>query len=97
MGNLKFEWDLPKASLNKKKHGISFDEARTVFFDENARVIHDSEHSDNEERFVILGLSAIARVLVVCHCYRKKDCVIRIISARKATKTESIQYYGGKL
>lgn len=84
-----------KASLNKKKHSISFDEAKTVFFDENAIVIHDPEHSDNEERFVILGLSAGARILVVCHCFRHKDSVIRIISARKATKRESKQYYGG--
>ena len=96
MSYIKFEWDATKASLNKKKHSISFDEAKTVFFDEHARVIYDPEHSDNEERFVILGLSAIARVLVVCHCYRKKDSVIRIISARKATKKESIQYYGGE-
>jgi len=90
-----FEWDAAKASLNKKKHNISFDEAKTVFFDENAILIHDPEHSDNEERFVILGLSAIARLLVVCHCFRYKDSVIRIISARKATKRESMQYYGG--
>ena len=90
-----FEWDAAKASLNKKKHNIRFDEAKTVFFDENAILIHDPEHSDNEERFVILGLSAIARLLVVCHCFRYKDSVIRIISARKATKRESMQYYGG--
>src|SRR3989338_8406673 len=90
-----FEWYAAKASLNKKKHNISFDEAKTVFFDENAILIHDPEHSDNEERFVILGLSAIARLLVVCHCFRYKDSVIRIISARKATKRESMQYYGG--
>ena len=90
-----FEWDATKASLNKKKHSISFDEAKTVFFDENAIVIHDPEHSDNEERFVILGRSAVARLLVVCHCFRNKDSVIRIISARKATKRESMQYHGG--
>lgn len=87
-----FEWDATKASLNKKKHKISFDEAKTVFFDENAIVIHDPEHSENEERFVILGLSAVPRLLVVCHCYRQSDNVIRIISARKATKKESMQY-----
>ena len=90
-----FEWDAAKASLNKKKHNISFDEAKTVFFDENAILIHDPEHSDNEERFVILGRSAVARLLVVCHCFRNKDSVIRIISARKATKRESMQYHGG--
>lgn len=93
--NIAFEWDANKASLNKKNHGISFDEARTVFFDENAAVIHDPEHSATEERFVILGLSATTRILIVCHCYRKKDSIIRIISARKATKKESMQYYGG--
>jgi len=93
--DIKFDWDAAKASLNKKKHNISFDEAKTVFFDENAIVIHDPEHSDNEERFVILGLSAVARLLVVCHCFRDKDSVIRIISARKATKRESMQYQGG--
>lgn len=90
-----FEWDASKASVNKKKHAVSFEEAKSAFFDENALVIHDSEHSDDEERFVLLGLSAIANLLVVCHCYRKNDSVIRIISARKATKKESIQYYGG--
>jgi len=93
--NITFEWDASKASLNKKKHRISFDEAKTVFFDENAIVIHDPEHSVNEERFIILGLSAVARLLVVCHCFRDKDSVIRIISARKATKRESMQYHGG--
>lgn len=93
--NIKFEWDAVKAASNKKKHTISFDEAKTVFFDENAIVIHDPEHSKDEERFVILGISTVARILVVCHCFRQKDSVIRIISARKATKKESIQYYGG--
>ena len=93
--SITFEWDAAKASLNKKKHKISFDEAKTVFSDENAIVIHDPEHLDNEERFVILGLSAIVRLLVVCHCFRDKDSIIRIISARKATKSESTQYHGG--
>src|SRR5262249_41563843 len=93
--DMKFEWDTAKAASNKKKHKISFDEAKTVFFDEKAIVIHDPEHSEDEERFVILGISSIARILVVCHCFRKKDSIIRIISARKATKQESIQYHGG--
>jgi hypothetical protein len=93
--NMIFEWDAAKAALNKKKHSISFDEAKTVFFDENAIVIHDPDHSVNEERFVILGLNSVARLLVVCHCFRHKDNVIRIISARKATKRESMQYQGG--
>ena len=94
MKGITFEWDAKKASLNKSKHGISFDEAKTVFFDEQAKVIHDPEHSDDEDRFVILGLSASMKVLVVCHCYREKDSVIRIISARKATRHESKQYRG---
>ena len=95
MDSAAFQWDAAKASSNKKKHSISFDEAKTVFFDENAIVIHDPEHSNNEERFIILGLSSVARLLVVCHCFRCKEKVIRIISARKATKRESIQYHGG--
>jgi uncharacterized DUF497 family protein len=94
--NINFEWNATKAALNKKKHSVSFDEAKTVFFDENAIVIDDPEHSDDEARFVILGISAVARLLVVCHCFRQNDSVIRIISARKATKRESMQYYGGE-
>ena len=92
MNNVNLSWDTQKASSNKKKHGIAFDEARTVFFDEHARVISDTEHSDDEERFVILGLSSSARLLVVCHCYREDDNTIRLISARKATRNESKQY-----
>ena len=97
MGKITFEWDAAKASLNKKKHGISFDEAKTVFLDEIAKVIHDPEHSSDEYRFIILGLSVVAHMLVVIHCYREKDSVIRIISARKATQKESMQYNGGGL
>ena len=97
MSNITFEWDASKASINKKKHGISFDEAKTVFFDENAKVIHDPEHSNDEERFIILGLSVNVRMLVVIHCYRKNDHIIRIISARKATQKETMQYHGGQL
>ena len=92
--DITFEWDAIKASLNKRKHNISFDEAKTVFFDEQAIIIHDPEHSHHEDRFVILGLSTVARLLVVCHCFRRNDSVIRIISARRATKKESMQYYG---
>lgn len=88
-----FEWDENKNRKNKVKHGISFEEAETVFYDEEALVIDDPEHSEEEERFIILGLSDRTNLLVVCHCYRASDTVIRIISARKATKTES-QYYG---
>ena len=92
MDKINFAWDAKKASSNKNKHGITFDEARTVFFDEHARVISDTEHADNEERFVILGLSSLARLLIVCHCYREDNHTIRLISARKATRNESRQY-----
>lgn len=93
MGNIRFEWDENKNRINQKKHGISFDEAKTVFYDEEALVIDDPEHSEEEERFIILGLSSRANLLVVCHCCRDSDTVIRIISARKATRTET-GYYG---
>ena len=92
MNAISFEWDENKNSSNKRKHGVSFEEARTVFYDENALLIDDPEHSEDEERFVILGFSEKARVLVVCHCYRSEETVIRIISARKATKNE-MKYY----
>ena len=88
----RFEWDDAKNRSNRRKHGISFEEARTAFFDENARVVPDPDHSDDEERFVLLGLSISLRVLLVCHCYRKEDEVIRIISARKADRDELKQY-----
>ena len=91
---IRFEWDDNKNEINNKKHKISFEEARTVFYDDAALVIDDPEHSEDEDRFIILGLSKRANLLVVCHCYRESDTVIRIISARKATKTES-QYYRG--
>ena len=92
METIKFEWDENKNRINQNKHGISFEEAKTVFFDEEALVIDDPEHSEQEERFIILGLSSKPRLLVVCHCYRASETVIRIISARKATKTESGYY-----
>lgn len=92
MGIIDFEWDENKNIANKQKHNISFEEARTVFYDENALIISDPEHSESEERFIILGLSSQANLLIVCHCYRSADSIIRIISARKATKTE-IKYY----
>lgn len=93
MGMIRFEWDENKNQTNRQKHGISFEEAETVFYDENALVIDDPNHSGEEERFIILGLNQKARLLVVCHCCRASETVIRIISARKATKTES-SYYG---
>lgn len=92
MESISFEWDENKNVINQKKHKISFDEAKTVFYDEEARIIDDPEHSEEEERFIILGLSKKANVLVVCHCYRASETVIRIISARKATKAETKQY-----
>ena len=95
MDELKFEWDENKNEANKKKHGISFNEARSVFYDSDALLIADPEHSQDEDRFVIMGYSFRANLLVVCHCYRSSDTVIRIISARKATKNETKQYHGG--
>lgn len=93
MDNIHFQWDQSKNNLNIKKHKISFEEAKTVFFDENARLIPDSEHSVNEERFIILGISKNLKLLVVVHSYRGNDEIIRIISARKATKSESNYYH----
>lgn len=93
MNEIRFEWDENKNLINQTKHNISFEEAVSVFYDDMALVTDDPEHSADEERFIILGLSSNARLLVVCHCYRVSDSVIRIISARKATKTESKQYY----
>ena len=92
MADVRFEWDPRKSRANKAKHGVSFEEARTAFLDEHARVIPDPQHSDDEDRFVLLGLSAQLRLLVVCHCYREADQVIRIISARRADPTERRQY-----
>jgi uncharacterized protein len=92
MSDLAFEWDNRKASENQRKHGVSFEEAKSAFFDENARVIPDPEHSNDESRFVLLGLSVRLRLLVVVHCYVKDDEVVRIISARKADPSEREQY-----
>ena len=92
MDELSFEWDEYKNQINQRKHKISFEEAKTVFFDEEALVIDDPDHSEYEQRFLILGLSNKARLMVVCHCYRVSETKIRIISARKATTTETIQY-----
>ena len=92
MDIIKFEWDENKNRINLQKHEISFDEAKTVFYDEDALVRDGPEHSQEEERFIILGLSSKANLLVDCHCYRASETVIRIISARKATRRES-KYY----
>jgi uncharacterized protein len=91
MSEIRFEWDPRKAASNEKKHGVSFEEAESVFFDEQALFLEDPQPADEEERFVLLGLSAALRVLVVVHALREKD-VIRIISARKATRPERQQY-----
>ena len=90
--DLVFEWDEEKKRANVKKHGVSFEEARSAFLDENARVLPDPQHSDQEDRFVLLGLGASLHILVVCHCYREQESVIRIISARKADREEQRQY-----
>jgi len=92
MADLRFEWDPRKIRANKAKHGVSFEEARSAFLDENARVIPDSEHSEEEERFILLGMSIGLRLLVVCHCYRESAQVIRIISARRADPSERRDY-----
>ncbi len=92
MSTLHFEWDDRKAAANAKKHGVSFEEAKSVFVDECARLINDPDHSEDEDRFVLLGVSSVLRMLLVCHCYRSKSNVIRIISARKATSKEARSY-----
>ena len=89
---MSFIWDEKKARENLINHKISFKEAQTVFSDPNARMIFDPEHSGDEERFILLGISSGLRLLVVCHCSREDDMVIRIISARKAKKKEQKQY-----
>jgi uncharacterized DUF497 family protein len=92
MSDLHFEWDPRKAAANETKHGIGFDEAKAVFSDERAKLIDDPDHSEDEDRFILLGLSSSLRILVVCHCYREAGNVIRIISARRATVRESKFY-----
>jgi len=87
-----FDWNEEKAAANLGKHGVSFEEAQTAFKDCNALRIYDPDHSDDEERFVLLGQSSALHLLVVCHCYRENDEQVRIISARKATKNESATY-----
>jgi uncharacterized DUF497 family protein len=94
---LKFEWDEAKSRQNHRKHGVTFAEAQTVFFDENAVEFYDEEHSESENRFLLLGLSTKLRVLLVCHCLRDEGSVIRIISARKATRKERALYPKGEI
>jgi uncharacterized protein len=92
MSKLNFEWDEHKARLNASKHGITFEEARSVFRDDRALLIDDPDHSEDEDRFVMMGLSSSLKLLVVCHCYRSEENIIRIISARKATSREAKLY-----
>jgi len=94
MSGLKFDWDPRKATTNHEKHGVSFEEARTVFYDDYARLISDSRHSDDEDRFILLGFSVRLRLLVVSHTYRKEGQIIRVISARSATRSEQHEYEG---
>jgi len=93
MKKLIFEWDETKDETNQTKHDVSFEEAQTVFFDERAIQFNDPDHSIDEERFLLLGFSQRLKVLVVCHCYRSNESIIRIISARKATKKEQKVYF----
>lgn len=93
MKNLIFEWDKKKEKANIKKHGVSFEEARTVFFDEYAMLFYDPDHSEDEDRFILLGTSHKLNTLVLCHCFREKETKVRIISARKADKDESLVYW----
>jgi hypothetical protein len=87
-----FSWDVRKDAANRRKHGVSFEEAQTVFHDENARLVADPAHSEEEDRFILLGTSSKLRILVVCHCYKASGQTIRIITARKAVKNEREQY-----
>ena len=93
MVQLEFEWDNKKDRANTKKHGVSFDEARTVFYDEYAIQFFDPDHSESEDRFLLLGTSFKLKTLVVCHCFRREETIIRIISARKADKNEEQVYW----
>lgn len=94
---MRFEWDPRKNRTNQRIHCVSFEEAQTVFLDDHALLIDDPDHSDQEDRFVLLGLSSALRTLVVCHCYRHDGDVIRIISARKADRSERAMYSQGAL
>ncbi len=94
MGYLRFDWDTRKAEENIRKHGVTFEEAQDVFYDDRAVEFYDDEHSDWEDRFLLIGVSSKSRLLLICHCYRENDDVVRIISARMATKNES-QFYTG--
>jgi uncharacterized protein len=96
MNQLEFQWDDEKNKINIKKHGISFDEAKTVFYDEYAIQFFDPDHSEDEGRFLLLGTSFKLKTLVVCHCFRQEETIIRIISARKADKDEERDYWSAR-
>ena len=93
MNDLQFIWDNRKNKANIKKHHVSFEEAQSAFYDEQAVAFFDPDHSEQEERFILLGISHKLRVLVVCHCFRESETVVRIISARKADKAEEGNYW----
>jgi uncharacterized DUF497 family protein len=93
MEAIQFRWDEKKNRANRRKHGVSFEEAQTAFFDERAKVFFDPDHSEDEDRFILLGVSHRLWILVVCHCYRERDTVIRILSARKANPREQNDYW----
>jgi len=93
MEEVRFEWDSRKATANLKKHGVSFEEARTAFYDEYAIQFFDPDRSQEEDRFLLLGMSFKLRVVVVCHCFRESESVIRLISARKADEEEEAEYW----
>ena len=93
MKELRFEWDEKKSNLNQRKHGVSFLEAQTAFADENGLLLDDPDHSIEETRFILLGMSSKLRLLIISHTYRREDIIVRIISARKATRMEQKQYW----
>jgi hypothetical protein len=93
MDELRFAWDHRKEAKNRRKHGVTFEEARTAFYDERAKLYFDPDHSQRENRFILLGMSLRLRVLVVCHCSREDETTIRIISARKADPQEQKDYW----
>lgn len=90
---MRFEWDATKEKANRRKHEISFEEAQTVFFDEHAIAFFDPDHSEDEDRFVLLGMSFKLRLVVVCHCFRESETVVRLFSARPADKSEEREYW----
>ena len=95
MGTIQFEWDENKNRINQRKHGVSFDEAKTVFYDEYAILFDDPEHSADGDRFLMIGTTTKERICIVSHCYRGEEGTIRIISARKATRNEQKVYLAG--